>query len=228
MVCTKTGVKHLHAEAHHFDVGIYFEANGHGAVLFKPELLAALEGVAGNSGNPSAAKAEEMLAFAQMINQAVGTKRERIHEWITMPEHELIPRNHVVLCPNTNSYPATTLCSAGDAISVVLMVETILARRGWGMREWSEMYTDIPSRQLKVVVPDRSKIKTAQAERVCVEPAGLQPRIDAAVAKVAKGRAFVRPSGTEDIVRVYAEAATRDEAEALAAEVAEHVKAILC
>jgi len=31
--CVPTGVKHLHRAAHHFDVGIYFEANGHGTVL---------------------------------------------------------------------------------------------------------------------------------------------------------------------------------------------------
>jgi phosphoacetylglucosamine mutase len=31
---TKTGVKYLHHAAHSFDVGVYFEANGHGTVLF--------------------------------------------------------------------------------------------------------------------------------------------------------------------------------------------------
>ena len=34
------------------------------------------------------------------------------------------------------------------------------------------------------------------------------------------GRAFVRPSGTEDVVRVYAEAASGADADALAEEVA--------
>lgn len=32
MQCTKTGVKHLHHVAQGFDVGVYFEANGHGTV----------------------------------------------------------------------------------------------------------------------------------------------------------------------------------------------------
>jgi len=32
--CTKTGVKHLHHKAQEFDIGVYFEANGHGTVLF--------------------------------------------------------------------------------------------------------------------------------------------------------------------------------------------------
>lgn len=30
--CTKTGVKHLHHAAQEFDIGVYFEANGHGTV----------------------------------------------------------------------------------------------------------------------------------------------------------------------------------------------------
>ena len=52
-----------------------------------------------------------------------------------------------------------------------------------------------------------------------VAPAALQARIDALAASHKSGRAFVRPSGTEDVVRVYAEAATRRDADALALEV---------
>ena len=45
VVLTPTGVKHLHAAAHRFDVGIYFEANGHGTVLFSDSTRRALEEV---------------------------------------------------------------------------------------------------------------------------------------------------------------------------------------
>ena len=31
--CVATGVKHLHHAAQEFDIGVYFEANGHGTVL---------------------------------------------------------------------------------------------------------------------------------------------------------------------------------------------------
>ena len=34
VACTSTGVKHLHRRAASFDIGVYFEANGHGTVLF--------------------------------------------------------------------------------------------------------------------------------------------------------------------------------------------------
>ena len=47
----------------------------------------------------------------------------------------------------------------------------------------------------------------------------MQTAIDAAVAKYgADARAFARPSGTEDVVRVYAEAATEVGASELARE----------
>lgn len=39
VVLAKTGVKHLHPLAEQFDVGMYFEANGHGTVLFKPAFI---------------------------------------------------------------------------------------------------------------------------------------------------------------------------------------------
>ena len=39
VVVTPTGVKHLHKAAHEFHIGIYFEANGHGTVLFNQEFL---------------------------------------------------------------------------------------------------------------------------------------------------------------------------------------------
>ena len=42
---TPTGVKHLHAAAEHFDIGIYFEANGHGTILFRPQLIKRLHKV---------------------------------------------------------------------------------------------------------------------------------------------------------------------------------------
>lgn len=88
------------------------------------------------------------------------------------------------------------------------------------MRDWANQYQDLPNRQLKVLVKDRTMVTTTDAERICVTPNGLQEEINCLVGKYAKGRAFVRPSGTEDVVRVYAEAKDKDDADRLAAEVA--------
>jgi phosphomannomutase len=44
-VYAATGVKHLHEKAAKFDLGVYFESNGHGTVLFEtglPEKVSAM------------------------------------------------------------------------------------------------------------------------------------------------------------------------------------------
>ncbi|KAL0038851.1 hypothetical protein WJX79_010662 [Trebouxia sp. C0005] len=174
---TPTGVKYLHEEAVKFDIGIYFEANGHGTVLFSKSLLDRLHEIESQSK-----AARDLIALSQLINQAVG-----------------------------------------DALSGVLMVEAALRRRQWDLQEWGHLYQDLPSRQTKVLVADRSVISTINAETQVAAPAGLQALIDKAVAGVPAGRAFVRPSGTEDVVRVYAEATTQEAADKLALDVARQV-----
>ena len=40
--------------------------------------------------------------------------------------------------------------AVGDALSGILLVEAALRRRSWGLSDWAKLYTDLPSRQLKV------------------------------------------------------------------------------
>ena len=43
-VCAKTGVKNVHKAAEeHFDIGVYFESNGHGTALFSDEAVKVIE-----------------------------------------------------------------------------------------------------------------------------------------------------------------------------------------
>lgn len=62
------------------------------------------------------------------------------------------------------------------------MVEVALRRRQWGLQQWGQLYEDLPSRQSKVLVADRSVISTSHAETQVAAPAGLQTLIDQAVA----------------------------------------------
>lgn len=178
--CTKTGVKHLHHVAQEFDVGVYFEANGHGTVLF------------------SKAAEEKIQQLAEDTN--VNDERKKA---------ALLLRNTINVINQT----------VGDAISDMLLIEAILAIKGMTIQQWDTIYTDLPNRQLKVKVADRRVIDTTDAERRAVSPAGLQEAIDNLVKKYRQARSFVRPSGTEDVVRVYAEADTQESADALAHEV---------
>lgn len=110
--------------------------------------------------------------------------------------------------------------TVGDALSDLLMVEVILRDRHWTFPHWDQAYLDLPSRLVKVSVHDRFIFETTEADTVLVKPAGLFEQIQALVAKYHQGRSFVRPSGTEDVVRVYAEAANRTECDELAFKVA--------
>ena len=109
----------------------------------------------------------------------------------------------------------------GDAISDILAVELVLASKQLNPEQWNKLYTDLPNRQLKVSVKDRNYIQTTDAERKVSKPVELQQAIDALLSGVR--RSFVRPSGTEDVVRVYAEAETQLEADKLANDVAKLV-----
>ncbi|KAL8828119.1 MAG: hypothetical protein Q9170_006738 [Blastenia crenularia] len=182
VVCTATGVKHLHHAATKFDVGVYFEANGHGTVVFSDLALKRLGKYEPKSPAQSSAL-ETLRALTALINQTVG-----------------------------------------DALSDLLLVEVILAHKGWGPKEWDLTYTDLPNRLVRVEVVDRSIFKAVDAERKLESPPGVQAQIGAAVGKFKNGRSFARASGTEDAVRVYAEAATRSETEDLAQKVATIVR----
>lgn len=182
VVCTPTGVKHLHHAAARFDIGVYFEANGHGTVLFSTNARAAIRDAEPKSPAQQSAL-ETLAALGNLINQ-----------------------------------------TTGDALSDLLLVEVILAHKGWGPKEWELTYKDLPNRLVRVQVADRNVFKAVDAERKLESPTGVQAQIDSVVGRYKQGRSFARASGTEDAVRVYAEASTRGEADDLAQKVAEIVR----
>lgn len=176
--CTKTGVKHLHHKAQEFDIGVYFEANGHGTVLFSKTAEMKIRHLARELEEKKRKTAKILENIIDLFNQA-----------------------------------------AGDAISDMLVIEAILALKGLTVQQWDALYTDLPNRQVKVKVADRQVISTTNAERQAVTPPGLQETIDELVKKYKLSRAFVRPSGTEDVVRIYAEADSQESVDSLAHEV---------
>lgn len=47
-VFAATGVKHLHEKAEKYDIGIYFEANGHGTVIFNQNFISKIQALFSN------------------------------------------------------------------------------------------------------------------------------------------------------------------------------------
>ena len=184
VACTKTGVKHVHHKAEEFDIGVYFEANGHGTALFTNNVVRKMKAVVQDTdaSTEKCKAAKQVLSLIDLVNQTVG-----------------------------------------DAMSDMLVVESILHEKGWSLEDWAAVYTDLPNRQRKVAVKNRNVIETTDAERKVTAPQGLQDEIDKLVSGYKNARSFVRPSGTEDIVRVYAEADTREAADSLALAVSQKV-----
>lgn len=82
--------------------------------------------------------------------------------------------------------------TVGDALSDMLLVETILHAKGWDVVEWRNSYDDLPNKQLKIKVEDRNVITTTDAARRCLTPIGMQEQIDKIVSRYSKARSFVR------------------------------------
>nr|XP_018910428.1 PREDICTED: phosphoacetylglucosamine mutase-like [Bemisia tabaci] len=186
---TLTGVKHLHHKAKEFDIGVYFEANGHGTVLFNSRTVEHLTKLLVDERNglseDQKANLKKLLVVRDVINETVG-----------------------------------------DAIADLLLVEAILYDSDWNIQQWLNLYDDLPNRQLKVSLQDCSVVKTEGADVKCIAPAGLQQKINSLVKNYPSGRAFIRPSGTENFVRIYAEADSQKNADSLAAEVAQAVHSL--
>ncbi|PVV03080.1 hypothetical protein BB560_002445 [Smittium megazygosporum] len=178
---TNTGVKHLHHAALGYDIGIYFEANGHGSILFSKKAVETIKNTEPQSPAQKLAL-EKLLSFHDVINEAIG-----------------------------------------DAMSGLLLVQAILLSRKWNLEYWDQMYNDMPNKLLKVKVANRHIFETTNAEQTLVSPAGLQNVIENLVCNYPNGRSFVRPSGTEDAVRVYAEASYPNDTNELAYKVARAV-----
>lgn len=112
VACVPTGIKHLHHKALEYDIGVYFEANGHGTVVFSEKAKQRLKESLLEERNVQQESAiEKLLNLINVINEAVG-----------------------------------------DAISDMLLVETILHTKGWSITDWEAAYTDLPNRLVKVIV----------------------------------------------------------------------------
>jgi phosphoglucosamine mutase len=88
--------------------------------------------------------------------------------------------------------------STGDGIVSALQVLEVLRRRGVGLREALEGMRKVPQRTVNVQLANGARP---------VEADGVKAALAAAQAAVqGRGRAFLRPSGTEPVVRVTVEA----------------------
>lgn len=180
--CAKTGVKNLHHVAENADIGIYFEANGHGTVIFKKDRVL---GWGSKRGVTETENFKELLSFLELFNAAVG-----------------------------------------DAYADLLACEVGLKVLNWSMSDWISVYTGFPNSQTKVVLTkDKMSSITPHPdhERWLISPLDVQKVIDDTTSKYDGCRAFIRPSGTEPLVRLYVEALRLEDREAVTKSITDFV-----
>lgn len=73
-VFANTGVKHLHREAEKYDIGVYFEANGHGTILFSDKAIEALNAKtqAEDTTDKALVATNVLLGLNDLLRKAIG------------------------------------------------------------------------------------------------------------------------------------------------------------
>lgn len=164
---SNTGIKNAHVKAKEFDVGVMFEPNGHGSIIFRRSYMNLLESL------HSSAKTEEAKTAVYDL------------------QNYLENQNYI----------------NGDAIGNVLLVLSSLEILSITQADMYTMYENNPSITSKVPLRDRNLMKAdPEDERRLIQPKSFFDAVTEMLQKEFPGYiGFVRPSGTEDIARVYVE-----------------------
>lgn len=121
--------------------------------------------------------------------------------------------------------------AAGDAMVDLIGVEVALRYLGLSFTEWTRLYDDFASVQRKLPLArallDKLQVDSDD-ETILLGPQSLVEALHGVLSKAEPScRAFVRPSGTENVCRIYAEAETRGVAEVLASTIVDIVGSTL-
>ena len=190
------------------DVGIAFDGDGDrvlfvdadGTVCDGDDLLYVLATVWQQSGRlrgPVVGTLMSNYGFEQALStRGIDFVRAKVGD---RHVHQALLQHHGVLGGEASGH---LLCldraNTGDGIVSALQVLEVLQRRGLGLREALDGMQRVP--QQTVNVRYQSGARPAEAESVRVALADAQRAVEG------HGRAFLRPSGTEPVVRVTVEA----------------------
>ncbi len=113
--------------------------------------------------------------------------------------------------------------TVGDSLSVLICAEKCLKIMNFKCSDIYDLFQILPSVNMKKVVKDKLIYISNEDDSRLIEPFDTQIKIDDIVNEYKNdfGRCFVRASGTEDIVRIYAEAKSIDIAQKISDRVYE-------
>ncbi|OII77606.1 phosphoacetyl glucosamine mutase [Cryptosporidium andersoni] len=191
VTCVPTGVKHLHRKAESYEVAIYFESNGHGTVIYNRK---------------------ELILWAEKLRKLYLSNCNCRYDHPSHMKCSECSTLKQLFCFLNIFNPAI-----GDGMSDLLAFEAsrIFIQGTYGCQFAVQMYHDLVTVQDKIPLP-RSKLDTLvcdkQTEKFLIQPTELQEKIDNLVNYNNNlCRAFIRPSGTEDICRLFVESPNQEQ-----------------
>ena len=170
-VCVATGVKNLQREVIHYDLGVYFESNGHGSIYYNQKIMDEL--------------IPEMIVEEQIPEEVV--------------EKEVVSENDTL-----KKLLKMQSLFTGDALSHVFGVQYIMNELNMTKEDWFNLYKIHKNKLYKINVENKNIYKCDKNETELVEPVEIKNKINEFMEKY-QCFIFVRPSGTEDVLRVYIE-----------------------
>jgi phosphoglucosamine mutase len=108
--------------------------------------------------------------------------------------------------------------TTGDGLLTALRLMARMAATGRSLADLASIVTPLPQVLQNVRVADKAAVAGSAAVREAVEKAEVELG--------GSGRVLLRPSGTEQLVRVMVEAPTAEQAQATAGRLAEVVAAV--
>jgi len=110
----------------------------------------------------------------------------------------------------------------GDGIMDMFAVLFILQEMKLNAEDWKNFYLEYPYSLFKMEVTNKDEFLTTKNELRLTAPETLQNYIDAICEEGT--RAFVRPSGTENYLRVYVESGSEEMVEHVKVQLSEYIK----
>ena len=110
-----------------------------------------------------------------------------------------------------------------DGVSNLLVIESIMKSMNLSIKDVYDFYNEIPYKIVDIKMK-YNKFITNEDDSKIIEPKNMQIIIDELSNKYANSKIYVRPTGTEDYLRVYVESETDDNCEKIIEELSKRLK----
>ena len=110
-----------------------------------------------------------------------------------------------------------------DGVSNLLVIESIMKSMNLSIKDVYDFYNEIPYKIVDIKMK-YNKFITNEDDSKIIEPKNMQIIIDELSNKYANSKIYVRPTGTEDYLRVYVESETDDNCKKIIEELSKRLK----